>query len=466
LYQLYDKEIASIRTNIHQQYKTLASVENKKKTVVSQQIYTKKMEQHKIQVSLDITKDFLSTMAFVSEQVIQDMENCFNSATISEGSLLMSKYIGKQNSEDYTNIVSTTKEELGKLIQEITNMSNLIWKYKSEGSLPTLSIKPLIQRAIHILKQGSNLLRNACINRIVDKMYVVLSSTYDFSQDNMIFVYPKLCSIYDMIWGLYITPGLTYEDEFNKVKASIQSIGIDVPVSTDTVSIITYDSTFQLLQMSSYSPEVQEQINVYLLKTKQFYDKCLAILDDLEVVKIDTQEILEECELGLSLMEETPQFFGKSLKYYYDLVSNLLTQLTDFQQSFQDEFQELLEAANRYKSNISLPNVDRSTPGVVNSVSMAAQRKVEQSIQKISTVIVVVNKLKGNIIDKRTNMLKDLDKSMTSTNSIQLSKRVIELCLMDANDALTITKTYMRKYDIKLPNDIPKYIDETFDKLV
>jgi hypothetical protein len=218
--------------------------------------------------------------------------------------------------------------------------------------------------------------------------------------------------------------------------------------------------------MSSYSPEVQEQINVYLLKTKQFYDKCLAILDDLEVVKIDTQEILEECELGLSLMEETPQFFGKSLKYYYDLVSNLLTQLTDFQQSFQDEFQELLEAANRYKSNISLPNVDRSTPGVVNSVSMAAQRKVEQSIQKISTVIVVVNKLKGNIIDKRTKMLKDLDKSMTSTNSIQLSKRVIELCLMDANDALTITKTYMRKYDIKLPNDIPKYIDETFDKLV
>jgi hypothetical protein len=466
LYQLYDKEIASIRTNIHQQYKTLAAAENKKKTLVSDQIYTKKMEQHKIQVSLDSIKDFLSTLAFVSEQVVKDMETCFNSATISQGNLLISDYIGKQTSEDYTTIVSTTKEEVGKLIQEITDMTNLIWKYKREGSLPTLSIKPLIQRALHILKQGANLLRNACLNRIVDKMYVVLSSTYDFSQDNMIVVYPKLCSIYDMMWGLYITPGLTYEDEFNKVKVSIQSIGIDVPVSTDTSSIVTYDSTFKLLQTSSYSPEVQEQINAYLLRTKKIYDRCLAILDDLEIVKMDTQEILEECELGNSLMEDKDTLFGKSLKYYYDLVSTLLLQLTDFQESFQDGVQELLEATTRYKSNISLPTVSRNTPGVATSVSTFAQQKVEQSVQKLSSTIVFGGKLKRKIIDYRTDMLKELDNSMTTANSIQLSKRVIELCLMDANDALTITKTYMRKYGVELPNDVPKYIDETFDELV
>jgi hypothetical protein len=466
LYQLYDKEIASIRTNIHQQYVTLAAAENKKKTVVSDQIYNKKMEQHKIQAFLDGTKDLLSTLAFVSEQVVKDMENCFNSATISQGNLLISSYIGKQTSEDYTTIVSTTKEEVGKLIQEITDMTNVIWKYKREGSQPTLSIKPLIQRAIHILKQGANLLRNACMNRIVDKMYVVLSSTYDFSQDNMIVVYPKLCSIYDMIWGLYITPGLTYEDEFNKVKLSIQSIGIDVPISTDTSSIVTYDSTFQLLQTSNYSPEVQEQINAYLLRTKQIYDRSLAILDDLEIVKMDTQEILEECELGNSLMEDKNKIFRKSLKYYYDLVSTLLLQLTDFQESFQDGVQELLEAITRYKSNISLPNVARNTPGVANSVSTFAQQKVEQEVQKLSSTIVVGGKLKRKIIDYRTDMLKELDNSMTTTNSIQLSKRVIELCLMDANDALTITKTYMRKYGVELPNDVPKYIDETFDELV
>ena len=477
-YNKYESGLDQLFKEVEQLYKVLTTIKTKlspSSTDIALKSYIKN-------ITLLKYKQFLSTIAFTSEQVIKDMNTVLQDATIkTEG--VTPTYKGKVTGEDMTNSISTATTNVEGLTKQLIQSINRIWEFiKQLPNEPDMSYIPIqkhVVDGINILRLGANLIRNAC-NKNVNNMYTTLSSTYDYSVENMITLYPKLCTVYDMILYTYKNPGIDYEVKFNELKKEIQLENeISVKEMLDNTPI-TYNSTFSPLQESTYSEEMQLQLNRHIMIMKEFYDKCVSTLDHMELLKINTEEILEECELSDPLLKRTKvfmnitnqsdygmtSFFSKTLEENYKTAQAKLFILTDLQESFKDGLQDLLEAMNRYKSNIEVPEVDRGKGPEMKSVPLAYKRAVDQQTHKLTTLINRIRKLKSSL-DKLYNALsKQLDKSTTDSQYIKIANRINELCLMDSNDALTITKRYMMKYDVKIPQLLPEYIEEEFDKIV